>query len=117
MFDSLLEIIIENMGNLVLIFLVLLLILIILFSKFYQRSYKDVAFVRTGMGGEKIVLTSGAMAIPIIHQVTPVNMNTLRLNVERSNDKGLITLDKMRIDIQSAFYVRVKGDKDGVFIF
>tara|TARA_B100001105_G_C22396560_1_gene447008 strand:- start:2129 stop:3865 length:1737 start_codon:yes stop_codon:yes gene_type:complete len=104
----------ENMGNLVLIFLILFLILLVLFSKFYQRSSKDVAFVRTGMGGEKIVLTSGAMAIPIIHQVTPVNMNTLRLNVERSNDKGLITLDKMRIDIQSAFYVRVKGDKDGV---
>ena len=114
MFDSLLEIMIENMGNLVLIFLILFLILLVLFSKFYQRSSKDVAFVRTGMGGEKIVLTSGAMAIPIIHQVTPVNMNTLRLNVERSNEKGLITLDKMRIDIQSAFYVRVKGDKDGV---
>ena len=114
MFDSLLEIMMENMGNLVLIFLILFLILLVLFSKFYQRSSKDVAFVRTGMGGEKIVLTSGAMAIPIIHQVTPVNMNTLRLNVERSNEKGLITLDKMRIDIQSAFYVRVKGDKDGV---
>ena len=114
MIDSILEILMENMGNLVLIFLILFLILLVLFSKFYQRSSKDVAFVRTGMGGEKIVLTSGAMAIPIIHQVTPVNMNTLRLNVERSNDKGLITLDKMRIDIQSAFYVRVKGDKDGV---
>ena len=114
MIDSLLEIMMENMGNLVLIFLILFLILLVLFSKFYQRSSKDVAFVRTGMGGEKIVLTSGAMAIPIIHQVTPVNMNTLRLNVERSNDKGLITLDKMRIDIQSAFYVRVKGDEDGV---
>tara|TARA_B100001079_G_scaffold64708_1_gene55092 strand:+ start:243 stop:2003 length:1761 start_codon:yes stop_codon:yes gene_type:complete len=114
MTDSLLELMMENMGNLVLIFLILFLILLVLFSKFYQRSSKDVAFVRTGMGGEKIVLTSGAMAIPIIHQVTPVNMNTLRLNVERSNEKGLITLDKMRIDIQSAFYVRVKGDKDGV---
>ena len=114
MIDSLLEIMMENMGNLFLIFLILFLILLVLFSKFYQRSSKDVAFVRTGMGGEKIVLTSGAMAIPIIHQVTPVNMNTLRLNVERSNEKGLITLDKMRIDIQSAFYVRVKGDKDGV---
>ena len=114
MIDSLIEIMMENMGNLVLIFLILFLILLVLFSKFYQRSSKDVAFVRTGMGGEKIVLTSGAMAIPIIHQVTPVNMNTLRLNVERSNDKGLITLDKMRIDIQAAFYVRVKGDKDGV---
>ena len=114
MLDSFQEILLENMGNLVLIFLVILLILIILLAKFYQRSSKDVAFVRTGMGGERIVLTGGAMAIPIVHQVTPVNMNTLRLNVERSNDKGLITSDKMRIDIQAAFYVRVKGDKEGV---
>ena len=29
-------------------------------------------------------------------------------------NKGLITSDKMRIDIQAAFYVRVKGDKMGV---
>ena len=114
MLDSFQEILLENMGNLVLIFLVILLILIILLAKFYQRSSKDVAFVRTGMGGERIVLTGGAMAIPIVHQVTAVNMNTLRLNVERSNDKGLITSDKMRIDIQAAFYVRVKGDKEGV---
>ena len=79
MLDSFQEILLENMGNLVLIFLVILLILIILLAKFYQRSSKDVAFVRTGMGGERIVLTGGAMAIPIVHQVTPVNMNTLRI--------------------------------------
>ena len=51
---------VENLGNWVLIVLVLLLILLVIFAKFYQRSSKDVAFVRTGLGGEKIVLTGGA---------------------------------------------------------
>ena len=101
-------------ANLILIGLVLLLILIVIFAKFYQRSSKDVAFVRTGFGGERIVLTGGALAIPIIHQTTPVNMNTLRLAVTRNKERGLVTQDKMRVDIEAAFYVRVVGTKEGV---
>ncbi|WP_227268178.1 flotillin family protein [Roseobacter weihaiensis] len=101
-------------ANMVLIGLVILLILIVIYAKFYQRSSKDVAFVRTGFGGERIVLTGGALAIPIIHQTTPVNMSTLRLVVERAREKGLVTKDKMRVDIETAFYVRVAGTREGV---
>jgi uncharacterized membrane protein YqiK len=101
-------------ANMILIGLVILLILIVIYAKFYQRSSKDVAFVRTGLGGERIVLTGGALAIPIVHQTTPVNMSTLRLVVERANEKGLVTGDKMRINIETAFYVRVAGTKEGV---
>ena len=102
------------MGNWILIGLVVLLILIIIFAKFYQRSSKDVAFVRTGLGGERIVLTGGRLAIPIFHQVTPVNMNTLRLDVERAEAKALVTKDRMRVDLHAVFYVRVVGTKEGV---
>lgn len=105
---------IENLGNWILIVLVLLLILLIVFAKFYQRSSKDVAFVRTGLGGEKIVLTGGALAIPIVHQTTPVNMNTLRLDVERAKENALITKDRMRVDLHTAFYVRVVATREGV---
>jgi uncharacterized membrane protein YqiK len=108
------DIVIENLGNWVLILLVLLLILLIVFAKFYQRSSKDVAFVRTGLGGEKIVLTGGALAIPIVHQTTPVNMNTLRLDVERAKERALITKDWMRVDLHTAFYVRVVATRQGV---
>ena len=40
----------------------------------YRRSSKEVSFVRTGMGGEKVVLTGGALVIPIVHNVTMVGM-------------------------------------------
>jgi len=101
-------------ANHILIGLVLLLILIVIYAKFYQRSSKDVAFVRTGFGGERIVLTGGALAIPVIHQTTPVNMNTLRLNVARGKANALVTQDKMRVDVEAAFYVRVVGTREGV---
>jgi uncharacterized membrane protein YqiK len=105
---------VENLGNWILIALVLLLILLIIFAKFYQRSSKDVAFVRTGLGGERVVLTGGALAVPIVHQTTPVNMQTLRLDVERAKERALITKDRMRVDLHTAFYVRVVATREGV---
>ena len=57
----------------------------------YLRSSKERAFVRTGLGGQKVVLDGGAFVLPIVHDVIPVNMNTLRLEVSRGRDKALIT--------------------------
>ena len=73
----------------------------------YLRSSKERAFVRTGMGGQKVVLDGGAFVLPIVHDVVPVNMNTLRLEVSRGRDKALITKDRMRADVIAEFYVRV----------
>jgi len=73
----------------------------------YLRSSKERAFVRTGMGGQKVVLDGGAFVLPIVHDVIPVNMNTLRLEVMRGRDKALITKDRMRVDVIAEFYVRV----------
>ena len=47
----------------------------------YLRSSKERAFVRTGLGGQKVVMNGGAFVLPIVHDVIPVNMNTLRLEV------------------------------------
>ena len=69
--------------NYVLIGLVVFLILLVIYAKFYTKSSKDIAFVRTGMFGQRIVLTGGALALPIFHQTTPVNMNTIKLEIER----------------------------------
>ena len=103
-----------SVGNWILIGLVVLLILIVVFAKFYQKSSKDVAFVRTGLFGERVVLTGGKLSIPIVHQVTPVNMNTMRLDITREKENALITKDRMRADVHAVFYVHVVGTKAGV---
>lgn len=80
----------------------------------YLRSSKERSFVRTGLGGTKVVLGGGAFVLPIVHEVIPVNMNTLRLEVARGRDKALITKDRMRVDVTAEFYVRVKAEPQAV---
>ena len=40
----------------------------------YLRSSKERSFVRTGLGGQKVVLDGGAFVLPIVHDVIPVNI-------------------------------------------
>lgn len=75
----------------------------------YRRSSKETSFVRTGLGGQKVVVNGGAFVLPIVHEVTPVNMNTLRLEVRRGRDSALITKDRMRVDVVAEFYVRAQA--------
>ena len=65
--------------------------------------------MRTGFGGQKVVMNGGAFVLPMLHEVIPVNMNTLRLEVLRGRDKALITKDRMRVDVLAEFYVRVQA--------
>jgi uncharacterized membrane protein YqiK len=61
-----------------------------------------------------VVLDGGAFVLPIVHDVIPVNMNTLRLEVSRGRDKALITKDRMRVDVIAEFYVRVAALPEAV---
>ncbi|MEJ8473943.1 flotillin family protein [Roseibium algae] len=87
---------------------VALLAIGLIFSRLYRRSSKEVSFVRTGFGGQVVVMNGGTLVLPILHEIIPVNMNTLRLEVRRSNEQALITRDRMRVDVLAEFYVRVQ---------
>lgn len=91
-----------------------LIILGVILARLYRRSSKEVSFVRTGFGGEKVILNGGALVLPVLHEVIPVNMNTLRLEVRRAADQALITRDRMRVDVMAEFYVRVKPTDDSI---
>ena len=80
----------------------------------YRRASKEIAFVRTGVGGEKVVMNGGALVLPVFHETMPVNMNTLVLSVIRRDAEALITLDRLRIDVKAEFYVRVRPDSDAI---
>ena len=74
-------------------------IVVWLLNWLYLRSSKERAFVRTGFGGQKVVMNGGALVLPIVHEVIPVNMNTLRLEVSRGREQAIITKDRMRVDV------------------
>lgn len=82
----------------------------IMLARLYVRSTRDQAYVRTGLGGQKVVLDGGSLVLPIFHSIARVNLKTLRLEVRRGENEALITKDRMRVDIGAEFYVRVKPD-------
>ena len=98
------------------IVVVALLILGLIITRLYRRSTKEIGFVRTGFGGEKVVMNGGALVLPVLHETAPVNLNTVRLAVERKNTDALITLDRLRIDVKAEFYVRVRPDRESIAI-
>jgi len=86
----------------------------LIFAKLYVRATKEIAFVRTGLGGEKVVKDGGAICLPVLHETIPVNMNTLRIEVEKVEKDALITKDRMRVDVKSDFYLRVAPNSEGI---
>jgi len=83
---------------------------------FYRRSSKEIAFVRTGLGGQKVIIDGAAFVIPIFHDVTEVHLHTLRLSVTCDKEQALISKDRMRVDVAVDFYIRVRKEVDSVTI-
>jgi uncharacterized membrane protein YqiK len=98
----------------VVVAVVVIAILVKLADWLYVKSSGEAAFVRTGLGGSKVVRNGGALVIPVIHQTAAVNMNTLRLEVKRADAQALKTKDSMRVNVQAAFYVHVQPEKDAI---
>ena len=85
-----------------------------IFSRLYQRASKERSFVRTGLGGQKVIMDGGALKLPVFHELIWVNMNTLKLEVHRSDKDSLFTKDRMRVDVVAAFFVRVIPTVEGI---
>ncbi|MGX5668860.1 flotillin family protein [Rhizobium daejeonense] len=86
----------------------------IIMTSLYTRATRDKAYVRTGLGGKKVVLDGGSVILPIFHSYSWVSLSTLRLEVKRAENESLITKDRMRADITAEFYVRVKPDAENI---
>lgn len=94
--------------------IVVIAVAVAFLNRFYRKTSRDIALIRTGFGGQKIVLTGGTLALPFLHKVDEINMRTLRIEVSRTGPKSLITEDRMRVDVELEFYLRVQPTVEGV---
>ncbi len=97
-----------------LIVLVVLIIVIVVLARFYERANRETSLVKTGVGGRQVVMDGGTIAIPYFHEISRVNMQTLRLEVRRAGEAALITKDRMRVDVGVEFYVSVIPSEEGI---
>lgn len=94
--------------------LVVAVLVILFLNRYYRKASREVSVVRTGAGGQRIVLDGGCIALPFLHKVAEVNMRTTRLEIERLGPKSIITRDRLRVDVAAEFYVRVIASREGV---
>lgn len=88
--------------------------LVAVFAWFYVRATNEVSVVRTGIGGRRVVVDGGVLAVPGLHEISRINLATLRLDVDRRGDASLITQDRMRVDVGAEFYVSVAPDEESI---
>lgn len=83
-------------------------------ARFYRRCGADEALVRTGAGGNKVVIGGGVTVFPILHQLLRVSLRSLKLSVDRSGHMALVTRDKIRANVTTELYIKVEPLADDV---
>ena len=104
------------MGTLgwIILLLIVLAAIVVIVAWLYERATNEVALVRTGARGRSVVIDGGVLAVPFFHEISRVNMATLRLDVNRRGDASLITQDRLRVDVGAEFYVSVKPEAEAI---
>ncbi len=94
--------------------IITILLYLLSFVLFYRRATKEHTYVRTGFGGEKVLINNGGLVYPIIHNLVKINMKTLEISISRKQNNSLITADSLRVDISANFFIRVNEEKEDV---
>ena len=94
------------------IILIVIILAIFLLNRYYKKASREVALVRTGAGGQKVIIEGGFLAVPFLHKISEVNMKTSKLEIARLGPKSIITFDRLRVDMGAEFYVRVAPNKE-----
>ncbi len=90
------------------IFVLFMISMMTLISRCYRRCGADEALVRTGSGGNKVVIGGGVLVFPVIHQLLRVSLRSVKLLVERSGKNALVTGDKIKANVTTELYIKVE---------
>ena len=97
-----------------------LLVLVRSIMRAYVKTPANRAFVRTGgVGGgattkPKVVMKGGAWVFRTIHEITWVDLGTMAIEIERTEQNALLTIDPQYADIKAIFYIKVQPTVEGI---
>jgi len=92
---------------------VVLVGILALVIKCLRKVPQGSALIKNGQGGTKVSFDR-AIIIPVLHIVEMMDISVKRIEIDRSNEDGLICKDNIRADIKVAFFVRVNKVEDDV---
>ncbi len=89
-------------------------------AKSYIKAPANKSFVRTGglskasIVQPKVVMNGGSWVFGLIHEVIWVDLRTMEIEIERTEDNALLTHDPQYADIKAIFYIKVNPTKEGI---
>ncbi|PPT04919.1 Inner membrane protein YqiK [Geitlerinema sp. FC II] len=87
------------------------------YTRVYQITPNNEAFVRTGGFLAKkntVILYGGCIVLPGFHELTRVPMREINIDVERTGNLAVRTQDYLRANMRVTFYVCVNHDEQDV---
>ena len=83
-------------------------------QRYYAKASLDIALVRTGFGGSRVVTEGGCLSLPILHRIQRVYMGAMTHRVSREGQDAVLTRDQIRADIEFEFELRVAPTQQGI---
>ncbi|MCP9483331.1 SPFH domain-containing protein [Shimia sp. CNT1-13L.2] len=83
-------------------------------QRFYAKATLETALVRTGLGGRRVVLDGGCVALPILHRVQNVSMQVAAVSAARKGGEAVLTRDQLRADVEMEFELCVAPDAESI---
>ncbi len=89
-------------------------------TRAYVKTPANRSFVRTGglfrkpNDPPKVVMNGGAWVFRTIHEITWVDLGTMAIEIERTENNALLTIDPQYADIKVIFYIKVNPTVDGI---
>src|SRR5512138_2298188 len=102
------------------IFFLIGLVFFLSIMKAYVKTPANRAFVRTGGLGAKpntppkVIMNGGAWVFRSIHEITWVDLGTMAIEIERTEQNALLTRDPQYADIKAIFYIKVNPTVEGI---
>ena len=96
----------------IVIVVVALAVFIAFLQRFYRKATRETALIRTGFGGQRVAMDGGCIALPFLHRVEEINMRAMPLEV--AGNASLMTEDRLRLDVEMEFNLRVLPTPQGV---
>ncbi len=106
--DSVLQNNLVLIGGGIVVVVLFLVSMMTMVSRCFRRCGADEALVRTGSGGNKVVIGGGVLVFPVLHQLLRVSLRSVKLLVERSGKNALVTGDKIKANVTTELYIKVE---------
>ena len=98
----------------IILLLILAGIAIAAFTAWYVKTPVNNAFIRTGLGGKKVVIDGGSVVLPWVQSIQWISLETFKLQVFKSKKEAFITKDRLRVDIGAEFYVKIASNAESI---